>query len=93
MAICRRPITLPNSCVEGTPGLGIALIALSGACWPGPPLLGMLIYSAAVTLYLVWLGFAGGFTGILLWPAVGLHVILTGLLTWELSSSPKDILH
>jgi len=52
-----------------------------------------LICSAAVTLYLVWLGFADGFTGILLWPAVGLHVILTGLLTWELSSSPKDILH
>ena len=31
---------------------GIALIGLGVACWPGPPRVGMLIYSAAVTLYL-----------------------------------------
>lgn len=31
---------------------GIALVALSIACWPGPPLVGMLIYSAGVALYL-----------------------------------------
>ena len=60
---------------------GIALIALGVACWPGPPLAGMLIYSAVVTLYLAYVGFAGGLTGILLWPAVVLHVILTALLT------------
>jgi hypothetical protein len=59
---------------------GIALIALGVACWPGTPLIGMLTYSAGVTLYLAYLGLAGGLTGILLWPAVGLHVILTGLL-------------
>ena len=59
---------------------GIALIALGVACWPGPPRVGMLIYSAAVTLYLAYVGFAGGLTGILLWPAVVLHVILTALL-------------
>jgi hypothetical protein len=59
---------------------GIALIALGVACWPGPPLVGMLIYSAAVTLYLAYLGFAGGLVGIFLWPAVVLHVILTALL-------------
>ena len=59
---------------------GIALIALGVACWPGTPLLGMLIYSAAVTLYLAYLGIAGGLTGILLWPAVILHAILTALL-------------
>jgi len=40
----------------------------------------MLIYSAAVTLYLAYVGFADGLNGILLWPAVVLHVILTGLL-------------
>ena len=40
----------------------------------------MLTYSAAVTLYLAYLGFAGGLTGILLWPAVVLHAILTALL-------------
>ncbi len=59
---------------------GIALIALGVACWPGTPLLGMLTYSAAVTLYLAYVGLAGGMTGILLWPAVALHVILTALL-------------
>ena len=60
---------------------GIALIALGVACWPGTPLVGMLSYSVAVTLYLAYIGFAGGLTGILLWPAVVLHVILTALLT------------
>ena len=61
--------------------LGIALIALGVACWPGTPRVGMLTYSAAVTLYLAYVGFAGGLSGILLWPAVVLHVILTALLT------------
>ena len=60
---------------------GIALVALGVACWPGPPLAGMLTYSAAITLYLAYVGFAGGLTGILLWPAVVVHVILTALLT------------
>ena len=59
---------------------GIALIGLGIACWPGPPLLGMLTYSALVTLYLAYLGYAGGFAGVLLWPAVALHAILTALL-------------
>ena len=59
---------------------GIALIALGIACWPGPPLVGMLSYSVLATLYLAYLGFAGSLTGVLLWPAVVLHVILTALL-------------
>ena len=59
---------------------GIALIALGVACWPGTPLLGMLTYSAAVTLYLAYLGVTGSSTGLLLWPAVVLHAILTALL-------------
>jgi hypothetical protein len=59
---------------------GIALIALGVACWPGSSLVGMLTYSAAVTLYLAYLGFAGGMNGILLWPAVAIHTILTFLL-------------
>ena len=61
---------------------GIALIALGVACWPGPPLVGMLIYSVVVTLYLAYVGFAGGLAGMLLWPAVVLHAILAALLTW-----------
>jgi hypothetical protein len=60
---------------------GMALIALGISCWPGPPLVGMLTYSAPVTLYLAYLGFAGGLTGVLLWPAVILHAILTALLS------------
>ena len=68
---------------------GIALIALGVACWPGTPLAGMLAYSAAVTLYLAYLGFASGLSGILLWPAVVLHVILTALLI-RASTSNKE---
>jgi len=60
---------------------GIALIGLGVACWPGPARVGMLTYSAVVTLYLAYVGFAGGLTGVLLWPAVGVHVIVTVLLT------------
>jgi hypothetical protein len=68
---------------------GIALIGLGVACWPCTPLVGMLTYSSAVTLYLVYLGYAGGLSGILLWPAVVLHMILTALLTWA-STSDKE---
>ena len=59
---------------------GIALIALAVACWPGTPLIAMLTYSTAAMLYLAYIGFAGGRTGILLWPAIVLHLILTALL-------------
>jgi len=59
---------------------GIALIALGVACWPGTPLVGMLTYSTVVTLYLAYVGLSGGLTGILLWPAVVVHTILTILL-------------
>ena len=59
---------------------GIALIALGIACWPGPPLVGMLTYSALATLYLAYLGFADGLTGVFLWPAVALHAVLSILL-------------
>lgn len=70
---------------------GIALIALGIACWPGPPLLGMLTYSAPVTLYLAYLGFTGGATGVLLWPAVMLHAILTVLLTRDVARRRYDL--
>jgi hypothetical protein len=60
---------------------GIALIALGVGCWPGSTALcGMLTYSALVTLYLAYVGIATAFVGILLWPAVVLHSILTALL-------------
>ena len=59
---------------------GIALIGLGIACWPGPPLAGMLTYSTIVALYLAYLGFAAGLTGILLWPVVALHFVLSILI-------------
>jgi len=59
------------------------------ACWPGPPLVGMLTYSAVVTGYLAYVGFVGGLTGILLWPVVVLYLILTALLT-RASTNDKE---
>jgi hypothetical protein len=60
--------------------LGIALIALGVACWPGPALLGMLTYGALATAYLLYLALGGEWVGPLLWPAVVLHAVLTLLL-------------
>ena len=60
---------------------GIALIGLGIACWPRcTALCGMLTYSTLVTLYLAYVGIAGAFNGILLWPVVALHAVLTLLL-------------
>jgi hypothetical protein len=42
----------------------------------------MLTCSAAATLYLAFVGIVDGLTGMLLWPAVILHAILTLLLAW-----------
>ena len=72
---------------------GIALIGLAVACWPGPPLLGMLAYSAGVMLYLAYVGLAGGVAGVLLWPAVVLHAILTALLTQDLQQATRGRRH
>jgi hypothetical protein len=74
-------VTIPVARVAG-----IALIGLGVACWPGPPLVGMLIYSAAVALYLAYLGYAEGLTGAFLWPAVVLHAILAALLTRDVAT-------
>lgn len=68
---------------------GIALIALGVGCWPGPALAGMLTYGAGVTVYLAYIGLAGGFAGILLWPAVALHIILTVLLARVKTAAAK----
>ena len=65
-------VTIPAARVTG-----IALIALAIACWPGPAPVGMLAYSVAATLYLAYVGLAGGFTGVFLWPAVVLHAVLS----------------
>jgi hypothetical protein len=60
---------------------GIALISLGLACWrPTRALRAMLCYSLLVTLYLAYLGICGEWVGVLLWPAVAIHAILTTLL-------------
>ena len=66
---------------------GLALIGLGLACWPGPPRLGMLVYGAAVAVYLAYVGVVDGLAGILLWPAVILHVVLVALLGWASRTS------
>jgi hypothetical protein len=67
---------------------GLALVGLGAACWPGPATFGFLIYGAAVTVYLVYLGLAGAARGALLWPAAILHLVLTVLLI-RLSSADR----
>jgi|SRR5262245_11894709 len=59
---------------------GIALIGLGVTLWPGIPVLGMLIYSGMVAVYLAFIGLNGGLTGYLLWPVVVLHAVLAALL-------------
>jgi hypothetical protein len=67
---------------------GFALIALGLACWPGShagstltrALRAMLCYSLFATLYLGYVGVRGEWVGVLLWPAVALHAVLTLLL-------------
>jgi hypothetical protein len=62
---------------------GLALVGLGIACWPGPPVAGLLAYSAAVSVYLAVLGLGGAADGVLLWPAVALHAVLSVLLARE----------
>lgn len=65
---------------------GASLLALGVACWPGgffgnrriaQGLAAMLTYSLIVTPYLGYLGMVGQWTGPLLWPAIGLHFVIT----------------
>jgi len=83
---------LLGECVSG-PALalgrvaGIGLVSLGLACWPGPEgpggppaLRGLLCYNLLATIYLLYLGIAGEWVGVLLWPGVALHAVLTVLL-------------
>jgi hypothetical protein len=70
--------------------IGIALLALGIACWPGPPLAGMLVYTALVMAYLAYVGLRGEWTGPLLWPAVAVHAVLALLLSRDLLGSNRQ---
>jgi hypothetical protein len=66
---------------------GIALLSLGVGCWMGrhedgisSALTAMLVYNLLVTIYLISLGVGGELVGILLWPAIALHALLTVLL-------------
>jgi len=69
---------------------GLALLSLGLACWPekqapigqqGPaPVRALLTYNALLTPYLVYLRILGGYRGVLLVPAIILHIVLTILL-------------
>ncbi|WP_296522843.1 hypothetical protein [Rhodoplanes sp.] len=65
---------------------GIALLGLGIACWPGPPRVGMLTYSAGVALYLAWVGLTAESTGVFLWPAVAIHAALSATLALDRST-------
>ena len=70
---------------------GIALIALGVGCFRGStPLRGMLTYGVLATLYLSYLGLRGEWVGPLLWPAVGLHAVLTFLLAGAWCQAHKE---
>ena len=73
---------------------GIALLSLGVGCWFGRQeatggwaLAAMLLYNVLVTLYLALVGLGAEFVGVLLWPAVVVHAVLTVLLGFAWSKS------
>ena len=71
---------------------GIALLSLGVGCWFGRQeasggwaLAAMLLYNVLVTLYLAFVGLGTEFVGVLLWPAVVVHAVLTMLLAYAWS--------
>jgi hypothetical protein len=65
---------------------GIGLTSLAVACWPGDDRLwalrGITAYNVLATVYLGYVAFKGE-PGILLWPVVVLHAVLSLLLVRE----------
>jgi len=75
---------------------GIGLFGLVFACWPDTQksvsstaaFRGMLIFNALIAAYLAYLGIAGHVGGLLLWPAVAVHAVMTGLLVRSMRIDP-----
>jgi hypothetical protein len=70
---------------------GVALIALALAVWPdrgratgAPALRALLLYNASIAACLAWQGAHWHIGGMLLWPAVVLHVVVAVLLALPL---------
>src|SRR5262245_62179377 len=77
---------------------GIALLSLGLVCWMSrqdasktAALAAMLNYNLLVTAYLMYLGLGGVLVGMLLWPAIAIHAVLTVLVasTWFKARQPK----
>ena len=78
---------------------GIALLALAVTWWPDQAsdestrsyLRGALTYNALIALFLAYLGTARHMAGVLLWPAVALHAVVSFLLirTWRAQHRKK----
>jgi hypothetical protein len=75
---------------------GIALFSLGLACWPGrastfAALCGMTTYNLLAMSYLSYLGIRAEWVGVLLWPAVVLHAVVTLLLggAWLAARMPS----
>jgi hypothetical protein len=67
--------------------LGIALLALGLAAWPGSrpwatTFRAMMTYNALIASYLAYLGATERQSGLLLWPAAGLHAVVALILVW-----------
>ena len=66
---------------------GIALLGLALTSWPAPSARSvtraMLTYNLLATIYLFYLGVVGKSVGVLLWPAVALHLLFSVLLAAE----------
>ena len=76
---------------------GMTLVALGVACWPGrqstdnvaAAARGMLLYNAAIALYLVYVRTVDHLGGPLLWPAVVLHAAVALLLIWTWNNARR----
>lgn len=81
------------------PLAGIAMLGTGLAAWPSPkPLDGstrvgraLLAYNVLAMSYLAYLAAGGRYLGVLLWPAVALHAILSALLAYGLVAQSEPI--
>lgn len=77
--------------------LGITLVALGLACWPGRQepeaglgaFRGMLLYNVSVAALLGYVGAALHLDGPLLWPSVAVHAVVALLLVWSAGAARR----
>jgi hypothetical protein len=77
---------------------GFALLALGWVCWPRQEAAiggtaapsALLIYNLPITIYLAYLGIGEELAGMLLWPAVAIHAVLSIILVRTRFSRPTN---